>query len=228
MSLTLYFHPFSSYCQKALIALYENGTPFTPKIINLGDAASANELKRVWPLGRFPVLRDEARGETIPESSMIVEYLAQYYPGPVPLIPAAPDLARKVRGLDRFFDLYINDPMSKMVTDHFRPAGKNDPHGVEAAKALLLTAYGILEAELAGKTWAAGETFTMADCAAAPFLFYANLMVPFETHPGVRTYYNRLAKRPSFIRALREAQPYNKGVPFERAYTSEFKRLTKA
>jgi glutathione S-transferase len=228
MSLTLYFHPFSSYCQKALMALYENGTPFTPKIINLGDPASANELKRVWPLGKFPVLRDDARGETIPESSMIVEYLAQYYPGPVTLIPAAPELARKVRGLDRFFDLYINDPMSKMVTDNFRPAGRSDPHGVDAARNLLLTAYGILETELSGKTWATGDAFTMADCAAAPFLFYANLMVPLENHANVRAYYNRLAKRPSFVRALKEAQPYNKGVPFESAYTAEFNRLTKA
>ncbi len=228
MPLTLYFHPFSSYCQKALIALYENQTPFTPKIINLGDPASANELKRVWPLGRFPVLRDEARGETIPESSMIVEYLAQHYPGPVTLVPDNAELARKVRGLDRFFDLYINDPMSKMVVDNFRPAGKNDPYGVETARNLLLTAYGILEAELGEKTWAAGEAFTMADCAAAPFLFYANLMVPFENRPRVHAYYNRLAKRPSFMRALTEAQPYNKGVPFESAYTAEFNRLTKA
>lgn len=228
MSLTLYFHPFSSYCQKALIALYENGTPFTPKTINLGDPASAAELKRVWPLGKFPVLRDDARGETIPESSMIVEYLAQYYPGPVALIPADADLARKVRGLDRFFDLYINDPMSKMVTDNFRPAGKNDPHGVETARNLLLAAYGILETELRGKAWAAGDAFTMADCAAAPFLFYANLMVSLENHPNVRAYYNRLAKRPSFVRALKEAEPYNKGVPFESAYAAEFNRLTKA
>lgn len=228
MSLTLYFHPFSSYCQKAVIALYENGTPFTPKVINLGDPASLGELKRVWPLGKFPVLRDDARGETIPESSMIVEYLAQHYPGPVKLVPADADLARKVRGLDRFFDLYINDPMSKMVADHFRPAGKKDPHGVEAARNLLATAYGILETDLGEKTWAAGEAFTMADCAAAPFLFYANLMVPLENHPRLRAYYNRLAKRPSFLRALKEAQPFNKGVPFESRYAAEFNRLTGA
>jgi glutathione S-transferase len=226
MSLTLYFHPFSSYCQKALIALYENGTPFTPKVINLGDPKSADELKRLWPLGKFPVLRDDVRGETIPESSMIVEYLAQYYPGPVELIPTDPDLARKVRGLDRFFDLYINDPMSKMVTDNFRPVGKNDPHGVESARNLLVTAYGILETELGEKTWATGEAFTMADCAAAPFLFYANLMVSLDRHPRVRAYYNRLAQRPSFARALAEARPFNKGVPFEGAYEAEFTRLS--
>ena len=226
MSLTLYFHPFSSYCQKALIALYESGTAFTSKIINLGDLASAAELKRVWPLGRFPVLRDDARDETIPESSIIVEYLALHYPGPVELVPKDAELARKVRGLDRFFDLYINDPMSKIVTDNFRPAGRNDPHGVETARTLLGTAYQILEQELAGKTWAAGESFTMADCAAAPFLFYANLVAPFQNHARVSAYYNRLAARPSFLRALKEAQPYNKGVPFEKAYAAEFARLT--
>ena len=108
MALTLYFHPFSSYCQKALIALYENATPFTPKLINLGDPASAGELKKIWPLGKFPVLHDAARGETVPESSVIVEYLARHYPGPVALMPTDPDLSLQVRARDRFFDLYIN------------------------------------------------------------------------------------------------------------------------
>lgn len=196
MTLTLYFHPFSSYCQKALIGLYENATPFTPKMINLGDPASAGELKAVWPLGKFPVLRDDARGETVPESSVIVEYLARYYPGSVALIPADPDLALKVRQWDRFFDLYINDPMSKAVTDNFRPAGKNDPYGVAQAKATLATAYGILETALAGKTWMVGETFTLADCAAAPFLFYADLITPLKGHPNLAAYYTRVTARP--------------------------------
>ena len=225
MALTLYFHPFSSYCQKALIALYENGTPFTPKIINLGDAASAAELKRVWPIGKFPVLRDEARGETIPESSIIVEYLARHYPGPVKLIPTDPDIALKVRQRDRFLDLYINDPMSKIVTDNFRPSGKNDPHGVEMARQMLPRAYDVLEAELGG-AWGVGDTFTLADCAAAPFLFYANLVAPIsDRHIKLIAYFNRLAARPSFVRALRDAEPYHKGTPFEEAYRAQYDRL---
>lgn len=226
MTLTLYFHPFSSYCQKALMALYENGTPFTAKVINLGDPASAGELKAVWPLAKFPVLRDEVRGETVPESSVIVEYLARYYPGPVGLIPADPDLALKVRARDRFFDLYINDPMAKVVVDNFRPAGMNDPHGVAQAKSTLTNAYGILEKELAGKTWAVGETFTLADCAAAPFLFYANLISPLGGFPNLAAYYARVSARPSFQRALKEARPYCEGTPFAQSYIAEYDRLT--
>lgn len=226
MALTLYFHPFSSYCQKAVLALYEGETPFTPKLINLGDPASAAELKRVWPIGKFPVLHDAARGETVPESSIIVEYLAQHYPGRAGLIPADPDLARKVRQWDRFFDFYVNDALGKVVVDHFRPAGHKDPFGVEAAKKTLATAYGILETEIAGKTWIVGDSFTMADCAAAPTLFYANLILPFmDTHPNVAAYYGRLAARPSFRRALKEAEPYCAGVPFEAGYRTEFARL---
>ena len=135
MSLTLYFHPFSSYCQKALIALYENETPFAPRHINLGDPADAAALKALWGARKFPVLRDEARAETIPESSIIIEYLAQHYPGPSKLIPADGDAARRVRLMDRFFDFYVSDQVTKVVTDTFRPAGKNDALGVEQARA---------------------------------------------------------------------------------------------
>lgn len=227
MSLTLYFHPFSSYCQKALIALYENATPFTAKVINLGDAGSASELKKIWPIGKFPVLRDETRDETVPESSIIIEYLAQYYPGPVSLIPPDPDTARKVRQRDRFFDFYLNDALGKVVADHFRPPGKNDPFGVDMARRMMATAYQILEREMAGKTWGVGETFTMADCAAAPTLFYANLISPFtDRYPAIAAYFSRLAMRPSFVRALKEAAPYNKGTPFEAEYNAQYQRLT--
>jgi len=227
MTLTLYFHPFSSYCQKVVIALYENATPFTPKIINLGDPASAGELRKVWPIRKFPVLRDDGRGETVPESSIIVEYLARHYPGPVDLVPPDPDLARQVRQRDRFLDLYINDPMSKVVTDNFRPAGKNDPHGVAMAHELLTTAYGILETEMTGKRWAMGDPFTMADCAAAPFLFYANLVSPIAAkYPNLAAYYARLTARPSFLRALKEAAPFCAGTPFEKDYRAEYHRLT--
>jgi len=226
MALTLYFHPFSSYCQKALIALYENATPFTPKLINLGDPASAGELKKIWPLGKFPVLHDAARGEAVPESSVIVEYLARHYPGPVALMPADPDLSLQVRARDRFFDLYINDTMSKVVVDNFRPAGKNDAFGVALAKSTLETAYGILETELAGKTWAVGETFTLADCGAAPFLFYANLISPLGGYANLAAYYGRVTARPSFQRALKEARLFCTGTPFEESYIAEYDRLT--
>ena len=214
MSLTLYFHPLSSFCQKALVALYENDIPFTPNIVNLFDEASATAFKKIWPIGRFPVLRDEARDRTVPESSIIIEYLAQHYPGPSPLIPMDPDIARQMRLRDRFFDLYVNVPVGKLVTDRLRPPGRSDPHGVEEAKALLRISLGMIEQDMARKTWAMGDAFTMADCAAAPALFYADKVMPFgETHRHAAAYLARLMARPSYARALEEAKPYLKLMP---------------
>ena len=179
MSLTLYFHPLSSFCQKVLVALYEGDTPFAPHIVNLLDEASAAAFKQIWPIGKFPVLRDDARDRTVPESSIIIEYLAQYYPGRTQLVPADAELAREVRFLDRFFDLYMNVPVGKIVTDRLRPEGQNDPFGVEESKRLLHSALAIVEREMGTKTWAIGDQFTMADCAAAPTLFYADKVMPF-------------------------------------------------
>jgi glutathione S-transferase len=214
MSLKLYFHPLSSFCQKALIALYENDTPFEPLIVDLADETSRAELKKVWPIGKFPVLRDDARDQTVPESSIIIEYLARHYPGRGQLVPEDADLARQTRMRDRFYDLYVNVPMQKVVTDRLRPAGKNDPHGVEQAKALLQTACGLIEEDMARRTWAMGEAFSMADCAAAPALFYANKVMPFgDMQRNVAGYFDRLMARPSFARALEEAQPYFRLFP---------------
>jgi glutathione S-transferase len=214
MSLKLYFHPLSSFCQKALIALYENDTPFEAHIVDLADGTSRTDFKKIWPIGRFPVLRDDARDQTVPESSIIIEYLAQHYPGKSQLVPADADLARQTRMRDRFYDLYVNVPMQKVVTDKLRPAGKNDPHGVEEAKTLLQTAYGLIDREMATQTWAMGDAFGMADCAAAPALYYANLVMPFgESHHNVARYFDRLLERPSFARAVEEAEPYRALFP---------------
>ena len=209
MALRLYFHPLSSFCQKVLVALYENATPFTPRLVDFGDAASTAELKAVWPMGRIPVLRDEAADRMIPESSIIIEYLAQHYPGATPLVPADADLARQTRMRDRFYDLYVNVPMQKVVTDKLRPAGRNDPFGVEQARAALQTAYGLIDQAMGTNTWAMGNAFTMADCAAAPALYYANLVLPIgDAHRNASAYLHRLLERPSFARAVKEAEPY--------------------
>ena len=216
MSLTLYFHPFSSFCQKVLIALYENGTPFQPHAVDLMNPDQAAAFKKVWPMGRFPVLRDEARGRTIPESSIIIEHLDLHYPGATRFVPEDPDRANRMRLLDRFFDLDVNVPMAKIVTDRLRPAGKNDGFGVEAAKMQLQTALGILDRDMAANTWAAGDTFGMADCAAAPALYYANLVMPFATtHKNAAAYFDRLMQRGSFARVLSEAEPYRAFFPKE-------------
>ena len=214
MTLTLYFHPLASFCQKALIALYENGTQFEPHIVDLGDPASSAAFKKIWPLGKFPVLRDDARDRTVPESSIIIEYLAQHYPGGTQLVPKDEDLASQTRLCDRFYDLYVNVPMQKVVTDRLRPAGRNDPHGVEEAKALLRTALGVIDEEMRSRTWAMGDDFTMADCAAAPALFYANMVIPLgDGHSHAAAYLRRLMERPSFARTLEEAEPYLGLVP---------------
>ncbi|MDI1480325.1 glutathione S-transferase family protein [Polyangium sp. y55x31] len=213
MPLTLYYHPFASFCQKVLIALYENGTPFEPRRIDLGDPASRAELAAVWPLAKFPVLRDAERNVVIPESSLIIDYLGRHYPGPHALIPADPEEAMRVHLWDRLFDNYVAPHVTKIVTDHFRPEGRHDPEGVEQAKALIAQTYALIERDLPPGGWACGDTFTLADCAAAPALFYANIAVPFAQHPKITAYYERLCARPSFARVIDEARPYRRNFP---------------
>jgi glutathione S-transferase len=208
MSLTLHFHPLSSFCMKALVGLYELDVPFSKRIVDLADAADRAALLKLWPLAKFPVLRDEARDVTVPETSIILEYVDRWY-GPGRLVPSDPDRARECRLRDRFYDLYVNVPMGKIVTDKLRPVEKRDPHGVELAKAQLETAYAVADDWMRAGPWAVGDTFTMADCAAAPALFYANHVVPFgggRTH--LADYFARLTERPSFARVLNEAKPY--------------------
>jgi glutathione S-transferase len=214
MPLELYMHPFASFCQKVLVALYENGTPFEPHLVDLGNEQSRVAFLKVWPIGQFPVLRDEAKNRLIPESTIIIEYLALHYPGRAELVPRDPDLAIEVRQWDRFYDFRIEEPMQKIVTDRLRPAGKNDTFGVERAREALDTAYGIIDESMAKRDWAAGSSLSMADCAAAPGLFYANLVQPFgETHPNVAAYFRRLMERPSFVRVVKEAEPYFVNFP---------------
>lgn len=209
MPLKLYFHPLASFCWKALIALYENETPFEPHIVNLGDENERAEFLRLWPIGKFPVLRDEAKGLTIPESSIIIEYLASHYPGRVQLIPDDVNRARDVRLRDRIFDLYIHEPMQRIVADRLRPADRKDPFGVDEARSRLQTGLDVIDSDMASRTWAVGDTFTMADCAAAPALFYANRVMPFgNTHRNATRYFDQLMARPSFARVVEEAKPY--------------------
>ncbi|WP_394846208.1 glutathione S-transferase family protein [Pendulispora brunnea] len=209
MALTLYMHPLASFCQKVLIALYENEIPFEARLVDLMDEADAAHYKNLWPVGKMPLLRDHARDRTVPETSIILEYLARHYPGRTPLFPADPDLALQTRLWDRFYDLYVQEPMSKIVVDRIRPEGTHDAYGVEEAKGKLQVAYGMIEEQMATRTWAIGEDFTMADCAAAPALFYAELVVPFgDAHPKTAAYLARLRTRPSVARVIEEAKPY--------------------
>lgn len=208
----LYYHPLSSYSWKVLIALYENGTAFTPRSLEDPDAAA--QWATLWPIARFPLLRDGDR--TIAEASVIIEYLGQHHSGPFIPIPADPDAAIEARMMDRLFDNYVMNALQTAVFDRVRPEGTNrDPHGVAQAKALLARAYDLIEARIAGRTWAAGERFTLADCAALPALFYADYWLPFRaTHPNLAAYIARLEARPSIVRVLEEKQPFFHNFPF--------------
>jgi len=213
MSLTLHFHPLSSFCHKALIALYENDTRFDRHIVNLMDPADAAAFKKLWPCGKFPVLQDGDR--TIPESSIIIEHLDLQYPGKTRFIPADPKLALQVRLKDRFYDLHVHDHMQKVVGDKLRPDGKKDPQGVENARTRLMVSLDMIDAEMAGKTWAMDDDFTMADCAAGPPLFYIDKLFPLAgTHKNVARYLGRLLARPSYARVIEEAKPYFSMLPF--------------
>ncbi len=195
--LELYLHPLASYCWKVLLAFYETGIPFSARVIDLGDPAQRAELAAVWPMTKFPVLRDHARGEIVPESSIIVEYLARHYPAAASLVPDNLDVL-DVRARDRFLDQYVHDPMGRIVRDRIRPG---DRAAVAADEQTIRTAYEIVE------TWPERADFTLADCAAAPALFYADQLVPIEL-PRTRAYLERLLARPSMVRVRREAEPY--------------------
>src|SRR5690606_11259265 len=211
MSFALYAHPFSSYSQKVLVALYENAVPFEYR--DLEDPAHARQLQALWPMKRFPVLVDD--GSTVLEASTIIEYVQLRHPGPVPLLPADPLQAVEVRMLDRFFDNYVSTPQQKVVFDALCAEGDRDPHGVHQARRMLETSYAWLEQHLAdGRPWAAGADFSLADCAAAPFLFYADWTHPIPSgHARVHAYRARLLARPSMRRAVDEARPYRSYFP---------------
>jgi glutathione S-transferase len=216
MSLTLHFHPLASYCHKVLIALYESDTPFTPNMVDLSNEIERAALLKLWPIGKFPVLGDDTRNQTIPESTIIIEYLDRYYPGRTQFIPADADRAWQTRLRDRFYDLYVHEPMQKIVGDRMRSDSKKDPHGVEEARARLRTSYRMIDQEMATRTWAMGDAFGLADCAAAPALFYANEVMPFgDSHANVAAYFFRLKARPSYARVLKEAEPYFAMFPRE-------------
>jgi glutathione S-transferase len=213
MSLRLYYHPLSSFCQKVLTALYENDTPFEREVVNFMDPQEDAAFRKLWPLRRFPILRDEARDKLVPESTTIIEYLDLLFPGRTRLIPADPELAWGTRFWDRFLDLYIHVPMQKIVTDRLRPNGNNDPFGVDQAKQLIETAYGLLDQHMASGEWVNEAGFSMADCAAAAPLRFADMQVPIGAHKNLAAYLERLQARPSFARVWKEAEPYLAMVP---------------
>jgi glutathione S-transferase len=209
MALALYAHPFAAYCWKVLIALYENATPFNYRVVE--DAAGWAELETLWPIKKFPLLRDG--DATIVESSIIVEHLMRY-PGKAQLIPQDGDAALQVRFMDRVFDNYVMTPMQTLVSDRMRPEAERDGKGAADAKNMLDVAYGWLEERLAPHAWASGGNFSLADCSAAPALFYADWVHPIgDRFPKVLAYRGKVLARPSVARVVDEARPYRDFFP---------------
>ena len=220
MSLTLYYHPLSSFCHKVLVALYENGTEFDRRIINLGDDKDRAELLAVSPIGKFPAIRDHVRKRDLAETTIIIEYLDHFFAGERALIPREWEDAFRVRLWDRLFDNYLQVPMQQIVADRMR-GGKGD---VTRERATLDTAYGMIDNQMADGPWVAGRNFSMADCAAAPALFYAGIIQPFpEGHHRLRAYFDRLMERPSVQRVMEEAKPYFALFPFADAIPKRFR-----
>lgn len=212
MSSQLFGHPFSSYTMKALIALYENETPFEFRMLGPEHPENGAELARRWPVTKFPLLVD---GETtVFETSAIIEHLAAFHAGPVTLIPPNAKAAVPVRMLDRVFDNHVMTPVQTIVGDALRPEDARDPCGVARARAALDTIYAWVDHALAGRQWAAGDDFTLADAAAAPALLYADWAHPIgEDRTTLEAYRARLLTRPSFARCIEDARPYRHFFP---------------
>ena len=222
MALRLHFHPLSSFCQKVLIAIDELGVDVERLFLNLGDPEERAAFLARWPTGKMPLLEDGDR--VVPETSVIIEYLARHHArGAQQLMPDDADAALEVRLTDRLLDLYVMLPMQQIVGDRLRAEADRDPVGVAKSRETLAMAYGMLDERLADRRWIAGEYFSMADCAAAPSLFYATTLVKFApTHQRLADYFERLMARPSVARTIEEARPFFKFYPYREALPSRF------
>lgn len=221
MALTLHYHPLSSSCWKVLIALYENGTPFEARSVNLGDPAERSAYAALWPTAKIPLLVDD--GRAVPETSIQIEYLDRRHPGQQRLLPEGFDAQLEVRLWDRLFDLYVMDPMQRYIAQLLRPEAERDARTLAACVDGLGLAYGMIESRMGDHAWAAGEAFGMADCAAAPALFYAAIVRPFSPeHTRLSAYFERLLARPSVWRAIVEARPFFQYYPLRHALPARF------
>ncbi len=213
-SYTLYYHPLSSFCWKVLIALYEADIAFEPRQVNLGDPADRAAFQAIWPLAKFPALRDHTRNQTVPESSIIIDHLARLEPRAASLVPSDPDLALQTRLVDRLIDNYVHAPLQQVVAERLRPHDQRDPFGAERSRNNIRAGYDQIAPMITGP-WAMGSTFTVADCAALPALFYADYAVPLAEWPVLGAYLGRLKARPSVARVLAEAEPFFQYFPLK-------------
>ncbi|MGQ0559138.1 MAG: glutathione S-transferase family protein [Sphingosinicella sp.] len=215
MTLVLHYHPLSSCCHKVLIGLYEREVAFEPRMVDWSDDAARAAFAALWPTAKIPLLVDEANGEVVPETSLILEYLDRV-PGGAPLLPQDAKARFEARKWDRLFDCYVMTPMQKIVGDRIRQENERDPKGVEEARATLQMAYGMIDDGMKDRGWAAGETFSIADCSAGGSLFYAGMVEPFPSeHRRLAAYYDRLMARPTVMRVIDEAKPWFRFFPYK-------------
>jgi glutathione S-transferase len=221
VALKLYYHPLASFCWKSLIALYENGTPFETVLVDLGDPGARAKFEALWPTAKIPLLEDD--GRVVPETTIMIEYLDRRHPGKVALLPRDPEEELDARLWDRVFDLYVMDPMQRFIGQQLRPDAERDVRTIADALGALASAYDLIEKNFSARTWAAKENFSIADCAAAPALFYAAIVAPFPaSHTNLAGYFERLMARSSVRRVIREARPYFKYFPLNHAIQARF------
>lgn len=222
MSLILYSHPLAAYCWKALIALYEKDIPFEARMVNLGDPDARAAFEALWPTAKIPLLEDD--GRVVPETSIMIEYLDHKHPGRALMLPGTPDAQLEVRLWDRVFDTYVMDPMQRFVAQHLRPEAERDARELENARRALASAYALIDIRIGARSWAAGEIFTLADCAAAPSLFYATTIEPFAAEQRrLNAYFERLMARPSVARTIKEAGPFFQYYPLRHALPAQYR-----
>jgi glutathione S-transferase len=222
MSLILYSHPLAAYCWKVLIALYEKDVPFEARMVNLGDPDARTAFEALWPTAKIPLLEDD--GRVVPETSIMIEYLDLKHPGRALMLPGMPDAQLEVRLWDRVFDNYVMDPMQRFVAQHLRPEAERDASELASMRHNLVAAYALIEAKIGARAWAADDVFTLADCAAAPSLFYAATIEPFAAeHTCLSAYFERLMARPSVARTIKEARPFFQYYPLRHALPAQYR-----
>lgn len=204
--MNFYHHPVSTFSLKAHAALLEKEVEFTPVLVKLGDPQAQDEYRKIYPLGKVPVL-EQADGHLIPESTIIIEYLDDRYQSGTRLIPEDRELARQVRLHDRLFDLYLNEPRVSLMFEHMKPAGQRDEKRIATWTRRIMVTYDLLESAIADAEWVVGDSFSMADLSAAAGLVYAAKMTPFEGYTGIEAYWSRLVERPSIAKVLEEVWP---------------------
>lgn len=221
MTLILHSHPLASYCWKVLIALRENGVPFEARLVDLGDPKAKAAFEALWPSAKIPLLEDD--GIVVPETSIMIEHIELRHPGKTSLLPGNALQQLQVRLWDRIFDNYVMDPMQRFIAQQLRPEAERDAHTLASVPDDLDAAYDLIEGKMGDGEWAVGNGFTMADCAAAPSLFYAAIVRPFSPgHTRLAAYFERLTARPSVRLTIAEARPYFKYYPLNHALPARF------